>query len=497
MTDIYTKHKPIRNKIKRYEPLSIVEIAISKLHELDDLKPTKWNGYLPWAILLLIRWTYQYSEPSSELKKITMSDFNKLHNAITELGDGIELEGQNESNKFDSFLRRTMFCQLPYQLRPYELSASFGRQLILFSDMGQSYNLDIKFKSITGISIEDFVTVYFACWTACSVGEKNQLSIGYFNGKIPEEILSCFFNTLSLDLGGGKIYIREYTDPRASIDYQQNEHTPLERKPFFKHNGNFFPYSSKLLESGFINNIYDIFKKDNRDFSRDYFGDIFEDYVAKGMQYAFGESFLREKRIKQLLPKGVKVPDFMLNEEDSTIMFDAKSTELHSIPRVIQTKESLIKNLEDTVLHGLIQIYSSIHHLIESNKLNDTNKIFGVIVTYREYLLGDGKRLWEDYVGEHIQQKLNSDNITPYIDPKRLFIISIDDFDWLVSGAKERKESVSSILEEISERNERAETRCLILKQHLEKMWGQHYSPPYVKERRNSSVDGLLDNYKK
>jgi hypothetical protein len=215
------------------------------------------------------------------------------------------------------------------------------------------------------------------------------------------------------------------------------------------------------------------------------------------MQYAFGESFLREKEIKKLLPKGTKVPDFMLNENGSTIMFDAKSTELHPIPRVIQTKESLIKNLEDTVLHGLIQIYTSVHHLIELGKLNDTDKIFGVIVTYREYLLGDGKRLWEDYIGEHVQEKLNSENIKSYINPKRLFIISIDDFDWLVSGAKERKESVSSILETISERNEKAETRCLILKQHLEKMWKLHYSPQYVKDRRNSSIDKLQYSYKK
>jgi hypothetical protein len=83
--------------------------------------------------------------------------------------------------------------------------------------MGQPYKLDEKFKSITGISIEDFFMVYFACWSACSVGDRNQLSIGYFNGKIPEQTLNFFFNVLSLDLDESKIIYANTPTPKLVL----------------------------------------------------------------------------------------------------------------------------------------------------------------------------------------------------------------------------------------------------------------------------------------
>lgn len=510
MTGMYTKHKPIRNKIKKYDPMSIVKTGIKILHEqIDSIENnkdwmTKTNTYYPWHILLLIRWTFQYTESKPNLKEITVIEFNKLYNAIYDLYDRVVLEDQPRERVLDTSMRRMLFYQLPFQVRKKEIKSSFGRQLILFQDMGESHNLegeshnlDDMFKSITGISLTDYYNLYFCCWATTEGGQGFKLSIQFLQNQFPVEIIQKFFSVLSLDLDGAKKFIRNYTKDvniRKWIDYQLNEHTPLERYPFLQLGDNFVPYSARLLDNSFMYNAYDIFKENNSNFLRDSFGRIFENYVAKGVEYACND-YLRESKIKSFLPKGSKTVDFLIRDFQASVLIDAKSTELHPIARILQTKDNMVKNLESTIISGVVQIIVTAHHLRKSGNINVNDTIFGMIVTFKDYLIGDGKRFWDDIISESVEKKLDKLGIQNPISPENLFYLSIEEFDYLVAGAKTKSLPISEILASAVERNRSPETKRLMFKQHLEDLWEEYFCPEYVTDKYEGYINTIIEKF--
>lgn len=499
MTDVFTRHKPIRNKIKTYDPISVIGMGIDILHSKIDTarNPTEWNNYLPWHILILLRWVYQYSEPGCNLKVITQNEFNALYNSIYDLNDRVVLEGQARERVLDTALRRMMFYQLPFQVRNYEIFSSFGRQLVMFKDMGDQYGLDTTFQGITGLNLTDYFDLYLCSWEACDGGDALKLSVAYFRNQFSEDTIRAFFATTALTLDQAKGYIHNHTaakEIRKWIDYQLNEHTPLERYPFFANNDRFIPYSRKLMDNSFMYNAYDIFKENNPNFSRDTFGKIFEDYVGKGVRYAC-PNFLRENQIRKSLPANSKTADFLIQENQATILIDAKSTELHPIARVMQDKASIIRNLEDTIIHGVIQIIVTAHHLRKAGVIDGTNAIYGIVVTFKDYLIGDGKKFWEEIIKDHVEQKLTQLNIANTIQPEHLFFLSIEEFDYLMAGVKERNLSVSEVLASAAENNNSPQTSTLMLKQHLDKIWGQYYRPEYVRQRCDQCFDSIKQRF--
>ena len=139
--------------------------------------------------------------------------------------------------------------------------------------------------------------------------------------------------------------------------------------------------------------------------------------------------------------------------------------------------------MEDTVIKGVIQIMTTAHHLKQNNMVAEHN-IYGIIVTYKEYLIGDGQRFWDDVIKDHVTQKCEKSNIDICIRPEHLFCVSIEDFDYLMAGAKENNVSVSSVLNHVAQENASVETRCILLKTHLERLWNNnYYKLPFVRER--------------
>ena len=303
ISDAYTKHKPIRNKIKTYVPLSIIDKVIDVMHaKIDPLSPEEWE-YLPWEVLLLVRWVYQYAERGIDLKNITDYEFHSLIKNIRDLK-------QQKNEKFYYILTRGMHDQISFQISDNSFLSRISRQLVMFDDLMESQNnLNTTFQDITGLPLKAFFELCIAC-LACRQDVK--LSVEYFQKQFRKEIIQNFFSTLSLTMPEAEAYIREYSKNknRKDIWYQINEHTPLWRYPFFEDDGLYRPYSYKLLLSSFSYIVYDIFKERHPDFSVKFFGKIFEKYITKGIEYKC-LNFLTEKEIKSRIPKDSKCVDFL------------------------------------------------------------------------------------------------------------------------------------------------------------------------------------------
>jgi len=315
---------------------------------------------------------------------------------------------QPDGHILSIFMRRTLFFQLPFQIRPYEILSSFSRQIVMFHDMGESHRLDNIFRQISGLGLQEYLELYMCCWVACQ-SDIDEISVRYFQNQFPQETIEKFFSILALDFEGAKRFIRSYTEhqTRKNIDYQINEHTPLDQHPFLNISNRYVCYSKKLLDSSIMYSVYDLFKGHDSNFSSRYFGKIFEQYIQMGLEY-LGVNFLCESQIQSILPRKAKSVDFLVQCDEGTVLIDAKSTELHPIARVLQSKESLVRNLESTVLHGVKQIYTVASALHGNSSIRNSKVFYGIIITYKDYLIGDGKRFWDEIVGECLESWLTA-----------------------------------------------------------------------------------------
>lgn len=502
MKDYYALHKPVRNQIRRYEPTSVIGLAIGRLRSVIDPKEiTEWGGYLPWTLLLIIRWVYQYSTPDSSLKRMELKTLNQLHNLVWELSDSLLLEGQEKgtSDLMESFMKRTITYQTPFQIRDYEVGSSFGRQLVMFCDLGQEFQLNEVFLSITGIELETFYELYFGCWAVLQNPKAIRLNPEDFFTQFGKDNVDRFFAALSLTYEQAQHYIRSYTEglpERKNIQFQLNEHTPLERFPFLNVHGIMYAYSERLLSSAFINNACDIFRENNAHFSRDEFGAIFERYVERGLQY-YGASYLNGEQLKNLLPKKTKAADFIIEHDESVIIIEAKSTEPHEVTRVYQTAESLLYSsngnlMGNPIFKSLWQIITTAHHLKVAGRIRPEQRIYAVIVTYKDYMIGSGQVFWDNAIGKLVEEKLKESSIENHITPTDIFYLSIEDFDYLMGGAKEKAELLQTIFNRIIASNAMPSGRKMFFHQHLSELWDNvYYVPKYVDARRDQCLDRL------
>jgi hypothetical protein len=503
---VYEQHKPIRNKIKKYKVASLVFSAIYTLQNvIDRLEIQKWGGYLPWDIFVLVRWAYQYGNPAAR-RDVRKDEFNDLLKSIANLNDSLEFEGAAPATerRLDRFFKRMLFTQIPFQKKDRELVASFARQLILFQDLGEAEGLNIKFQKLTNTSIKQFLHLYFICWAAClnpAPGMIIRIRRDFFRGAFSDETLNSFFRLTSKAMNEARAYIFDYINntniqERRDIGFQLFEHTPFERYPFLHHEDALVPYSIKLTMLSIMNNIYDIFKADDPEFSNKSFGRIFEKYVRANLSF-IGCNFLSETEIKEKLPAGTKIADFMVLESDAAIMVETKSTELHPVARIRQDTSDLMFNPEtNMVLRSVIQILDTADKARKQGLIAANQELFGLIVTYRDYLTGDPKMFWDDVLSSYVEPELKKRGITERIPPENIFFVSIDDFDYLLAGSYENKSAISAALRVAATNNRDRATARVVLGQHLLSLWRREIRLPILQDSFENFTAELQDIYR-
>ena len=123
-TDFYSLHKEVRNGACRYNPESIVRMAMCELYEpvpnkLEDLRRA------PWQMLLLVKWICQDNALDSRAPDITAEAFYKLPQAIWSIPE--RLEGIGDILPGYLFFRQLLHPQAAMQRR---FSSGFVREAV-------------------------------------------------------------------------------------------------------------------------------------------------------------------------------------------------------------------------------------------------------------------------------------------------------------------------------------------------------------------------------
>ena len=186
--------------------------------------------------------------------------------------------------------------------------------------------------------------------------------------------------------------------------------------------------------------VYDILKENDREKFSSSFGHGFEEYVTYPL-LSISANFKRENYIKRVLGKDNKVIDFLVSESGGTLFIEVKSAEMH--PSTLHDPK--LCNLERTLQNSLVSGYKQI--LTVASKLRSgqydllfsSDNFYGIIITYKDLMLGSPNIIWDDFMETIMKEKL-SDNIMSNlpINPSHIFCLSIYEFDIICEFAKKK-----------------------------------------------------------
>jgi hypothetical protein len=509
----FCEYEKIRNKIRQYDPISIIEILISISHDLSKKNGSEWNGYLPWSVLLLMKWVIaNYELVNAKFfnrlaLQANMQVVNELLNELQELFDNYRTDAltSTDDNKIQKFMRQCSFQQFWFQKK---LSKEcFARQFHLFcntSDNNLKENIDkvdALFKKQTGISIFSFFEISLMVWTKFNTSNKNAGNKNeYFITKewfvdlqhsLTSNEIDAYFKLLSLSLTDAKKYAtKDLENKKKYLEFQILEQSPFTFYPFLQYEEKYFLYSPKLLDYVIEYFVYDLLKLQNDGNFFDIFGkSIFENYITKGLKYS-GIDFIDEDELSKRLPKQSKKVDFLIEIENCAILIDAKACEMDRKARATQNNESIVKTLKKNVIKGIQQAYTV------ASQLQNKEKIYAIIVTYKELYLGAVGGIWDEFLrdslGEFFQETEISQDI---IKPENIYVISIKDFDNLMKCIKNN--SLVKILEHVSIEDKKPGQGKHIFGLHLKDFLPNNRETlPYLKDDFNKIVESIENRFK-
>lgn len=491
MSDAFDLHKPIRNRIRQYDRDAILNITMMVLLK-NEKEIHGGKGYIPWECMLLIRWILQHASPGRHLKTPTVPIVNGLLNDIKALYDQALTLDVSEPYGLHKFMRRMAFQQFSYQMPLPEMGWRAGRQVILFTEIGEKYGVNQKFEVETGLSIADFLGISFSIFSILQPDGTYALKAKALHTVFDPEKVQKYFDLVAVTPAQAKAYLDEDAKKKGKrFILQLYELSPLARKPFLVMGDDYVVFSKRLFRQFFANFVYDFLYDLPGSFGD--FGDILEKYVRQQLE-AQGFSPVLDKSWKKILGKDISAPDFTICQDNATVFIEAKRKHLPEIPKILQTNDTFSRHLDDSVVKGVVQIYSLADEILKSRPdcVKNFDNFYGVVVSYKNDYLRGGQQFWDEFLRDEIIAKLNELGIDPnLIPPENIFLLPIDDIDYLMTFLEEHpNETFGSVFAKVKEFEADPARSSFFFHDHLSRIAGGRIPRP---EHLWQKIAGVID----
>ena len=480
--------KYIRNRIGEYSKRSLLECALRILKEAekhnDNLHPV-------WQILILIKWTFLYSNQKYPAKIATDEIVTRLLGYIGELQDQHPFFLGSKSFKINKLLSLLAYQQFYFQHTIWK--DTFSRQIQLFTKLKSRYAIEDTFMEYTNISIEDFILCSFLLWAYTNPDQHNggfeydgiihQNFQELANKILPDPIVNSYIDLLTVDENLANLIATE--DKRImNEEFQLFEISIFTQHPIFKFNNQLFVFHRKILNYTINYFIYDFLKsKDNERFSEE-FGHRFEKYVELGlMEVNF--TYKTENQLKKELPYASKVVDFIV---DDHILIECKAIELKPYPNVFPDDDVIYNWLKSSVVKAYSQQMLSV-----ANSMKSSVEKFGIIITYKETYFGNGLDAWESFLQKPTEAYALGNNLNlSELPPSNLFFIDIVSWDKIILAIKEGKATLREILEKARENDKTPTSKKFLFSMHLKEYDLGAFNLSYINEGYTEAFKDLI-----
>lgn len=485
----FEDYKVLRNKIRNYEPLSIVLPCIKILHEISKKAVYGNGGYYPWGLLYLIKIAF-LEGGKNDSKTATIGNINTALNYINELGNESRfLNGEKGGAR--KFMRTLAFQQFWFQ-RPIT-SSDLARQLLIFDGVAAA-KLNEEFLAVTGLEIKTFLQMLVSAWSGfIDDSGRDYITKGWFAPLgFSEEVIESFFRLVALSVEDTKQFFERHYENTEDKLLQLTEQTPLKQYPFLKVEDRYYCYSPYVLQEKIKHAIYDILKDARSSNFTQAFGVIFENYINRLMDEN-NLSFIPEVKLKEIFKKK-KVCDAVLELDDAVVLIEAKGVEMHPYAQINPTNAVLTNQLKTNIIKSFEQIYEL------GNLLNSTDEgrailkgkaLFAIVVTYKEMYLSDGQDLWDEFLAEPLQDYISDKNLdSTCVSLRNIFFTSVKSFEELIKVVIANGNIISEVLKKAAEDNSDPMKKKYLFDMHL----GSYAQAPIpILEKIFDQVTGELE----
>jgi hypothetical protein len=452
----------IKGKLNRYTLSSVLKSSHDLLVAIENAKD---KSYPFWHVLVLVKWAFMCCKNSPFRKKATIRDveetivlINKYHDLINPID-------------FKKGIKRGFkiiaFQQFWFQdhLDEYVLFRSY----VFFNVVKTNLDLETEFKAKAGLSIHEFMIcnyLIFLYFNRDKINKEVQ-----FDGILYDEDLDAithFVNNKTLNIFL-KLILFSASDiqslQRMRLEaYQLYETTLWNRNPLIKVGSQKVLIHRSVLKSMIRHFVYEFLKKYSVPFQTE-IGLRMEKYILLGIQELNITCSNEKQLIKEFELK--KVCDFLIDDD---ILVECKAIELSPTAGIKRTKEILQNEFDTTATKAYKQLLATAHKI-------KGKRLYGIVITYKETLIGYGVDAWEEFLEEPITEFLKAENIPlDILPPQRLVFITLEDWDKLVQVTKHTGQKISSILE--IGFKDFSENQVLFFEQVLEKISKEITLPP-------------------
>lgn len=485
----FEEYKPIRNYMRKFDRLELLTnfLIISQENSRDN-NILKSNGYLPWEILLALRWVILdwHNITGSQLPDIKKC--KKILNSIKYFQEKEEkfLKKDYEMG-IVKFTRKYAYQQFWMQETPdYR---GIARTVELFSNSGFSKIFDKIFQSHFEVARIDFYRILILLFSIFINSNLKFINENHLQSLYPEMKSGCLAVLRKLSIGISDFEEFNNTNPVTNYSLQIFEKSTLLKKPFYSQGGNYYPWNLSLLNYFISYGSYDLIKEVNPELFGDEFGKIFESYIENRLKH-YKTHYITEK--EQTEAESKKKVDFILKGAQQQVLIEAKSIEAKKHESINSTKQILKNRYGENIVKAVAQADSYLSATSNTKPNRDT---FLIIVSYKELYLGNGESVWKEFIAELLKERFEIAD--SYVDPKKIFIMPIGAFDKLLNYTGGNTERIIQVLVDCQNAQKLPETTRFVFDQYLEDKGEEYFSRTQDKHLENiyeTFFDHLIDS---
>lgn len=472
----YERYKPLRNKLRKYSPESILEACIEKMNKFDQ---GSVEGLLamPWLWIVALKWAFiDVGTSFGSSKKITSKELEGLNLLLVKISNYALLPTQYKP--MELYTRAITYQQAPYQV----LIAAYGlaRQDLMFGKCQENEFFKADFHGLHGLPLEVFLRLSGILVSMLEVNNKLKFSMLDLPLQLFEkEHVVRYLESISINIEVlGEKLSEASPGPRRPKEFF--EQTPFMSFPLVKVGDIYWCVNRKVLMQALNYFVYDTLREKSK-FS-DKFGKRFEGYVGS-IILGSGLNHRVESDLKKALGSDSKVVDFLVTSEGANFFIDAKGVDLAARAKLTHLSDVLKGAVKSSLLKAIVQGQDTNLRLTEFEcsdpviKPRKENYLFAV--TYKPLFIGNGEFLNHLLGGEEVERILGDYPLSSQIPLSNIYFFSIDEFEWLMHLVKENKISLVNAIERAKLADSEFETAKYYFSAHLSQ-WPEYHevNPP-------------------
>lgn len=485
----------IRSEIQGYNPELFIEFCMQyNLQKFDD--NLHMLRHMPWVVNLCLKWSASVLGKQKKFKTLDRNRaiqlFQKAYDTLSIIPLGLE-----KKNGSHFFLRNNLYQQGIYQ--KIDAINTISRQVFLFSKLEDNHKIKTIFLSITNVSIEDFLRLSYVLTSyITSEHPVRKMNVNTFSILFPiisKETIRNFLDTISINQEELSVFSKLKTFEKPLLEYYSS--SPYLEKPLIKKGSEYFQIHAQLTSRSIQTYIYDLLRRNDAEKFMDSFGNVFENSLEKIIQEC-QIHYLNEDYLKERLPKGNKVIDFLIPDADANIFIDAKGVEIHQKGMVTLRPEDIAGKIKTSVLKAIEQAHEVNREIHKNGDLVTPfmKNSFIICITYKNLFLGNGTFLASTYAENEMQKIYDKFSADYHIPKENIFCLAFDEFEYLVASCKNANVSPSAVLKYAVEKNKEPSSAAFLFSQHIEQYFDRLTNSTLVNEMGIEMVQSILDRIK-